>query len=105
MGLLDLTGLLAQLELEELLPRLTGLGGNLGGRQFADFFRSHDGSKSCFWLGRGSVALNETAVEGKFRVGETERLLGNGHGHAREFEQDGAGLDDRDIELDRPFAL
>src|SRR5438067_2076249 len=43
-GFFHLAGLLAQLELEELLADLAELGVDLGGREIADFFRSHDGT-------------------------------------------------------------
>jgi hypothetical protein len=43
MWLLNLTGLLAQTELKELLASLAKLGGDLGGREFADFFSGHGG--------------------------------------------------------------
>src|SRR5476651_431649 len=42
-GLLDLSGLLAQAKLEELLAGFAELGGDLGGREIADFFGSHNG--------------------------------------------------------------
>jgi len=43
-GLLDLTRLLAQAELEELLANLAELGGDLSRSEVADFFGSHDGT-------------------------------------------------------------
>ena len=39
-GFLDLTRLLAQTQLEELLASFAKLGGELGWREFADFFGS-----------------------------------------------------------------
>src|SRR5580692_11746764 len=53
----------------------------------------------------GALADDEPAVEGKLRVGEAEGLLGDAGGDARELEEDGARLDDGDVELDRALAL
>jgi len=43
MRFLDLAGLLAQAELEELFAGLAELGGDLGWREGADFFGGHGG--------------------------------------------------------------
>src|SRR5437870_5364794 len=55
--------------------------------------------------GRGGVALDEAAVEWQLGVGEAKGLLGDGERDAGEFEEDGAGLDHGDVELDRALAL
>jgi hypothetical protein len=44
-------------------------------------------------------------VEGELGVGEAEGLLGDAGGDAGELEEDGAGLDDGDVVLDRALAL
>src|SRR5450432_1106040 len=53
----------------------------------------------------GALADDEPAVEGKLGVRKAERLLGDAGGNAGELEKDGAGLDDRHVELDRALAL
>jgi hypothetical protein len=107
MGLLDLTGLLAQTQLEELLAGLAELGGDLGGREGADFFGGHGdecGLKVITSNG-GAIASDEAAVEGQFGVGEAESLFGDGDGNTGEFEEHGAGFDHGDVVFDRTFTL
>ena len=53
----------------------------------------------------GALADDEAAVEGQLGVGEAEGLLGDGGGNAGQLEEDGAGLDDGDVVLDRALAL
>src|ERR1700679_2082360 len=60
------------------------------------------------WLGRlddGALADNEAAVERELGVGEAEGLLGDARRDAGQLEEDGAGLDDGHVELDRALAL
>src|SRR5690606_256698 len=44
-----------------------------------------------------AFAADEPAAERELRVGEAKRLLRDGAGHAGQFKQDGAGLDDGDV--------
>ena len=105
MGLLHLSGLLAQLELEKLLAGLARPGGNLSGRESRIFFEVMTVVFLEQCLGRKAVALDEAAVERQLRVGETKCLLDDGQRNTGEFEQDGAWLDDGDVELDRALCL
>src|ERR1019366_5098918 len=56
MGLLDLAGLPAHVQLEELLADLAELGGDLGRGEFADFFGSHGGKRFCGGRAQGGGA-------------------------------------------------
>src|SRR4051812_22775264 len=58
-------------------------------------------------IGSGSrtVAGDETAVEGKFGIRETERLFRDAGGDTGEFEQHGTWFDRCDVVFDRTFAL
>ncbi len=104
MGLFNLTGLLAQAEAEELVAGLVELDVDLGRGEFADFFGFHIKVLRFAELGGGGFADDEAALEGQLGIGEAEGLLGDGLGHAGEFEENGAGLDLGDVVFHRALA-
>src|SRR5580658_9328097 len=86
MGFFDLASLLAQAQLQELIPGFAELGAKLRGGKFTNLLNSH-GSDGGGWASSGgALADNETAAERQLGVSQPEGFLGDPGRHPGQFK-------------------